>query len=138
VGLYNVVALVHSYNVLEVRSVAPKADDPYVEFPSILHRIQGIDPEHAPLLYGPYCIYKSLNGGWYRVRYEGVGEPQRELIKVPYKAGWDIVSIKSANWRYWILVLRNPQTRTEEEFFLFAGGVADGERPRPFLVAKKI
>ena len=135
VGLYNVVALVHSYNVLEVRSVARKAEDPYVEFPSILYRIQGIDPDHAPLLYGPYCIYKSPNGSWYRVRYEGANEPQRELIKVPYKAGWDIVSIKSANWRYWILVLRNPQTRMVEEYFLFAGG---GERPRPFLVARDI
>ena len=115
VGLYNVVALVHSYNVLEVRSVMRKPEDPFVEFPRILYRVQGIDPDHAPLLYGPYCIYKSLNGSWYRARYEIGNEAQRELIKVPYKAGWEIVSIKSANWRYWILVLRNPQTRMVEE-----------------------
>jgi hypothetical protein len=138
VGMYNVVVIVHSYNVLEIRSVAQKAEDPYVEFPSILHCVQGVDADHAPLLYGPYCIYKSLNGSWYRVRYEGTNEPQRELIKVPYKAGWEILSIKSANWRYWILVLRNPQTQNVEEYFLFAGGGTNGETPRPFLVAREI
>jgi hypothetical protein len=91
---------------------------------------------HPPLLYGPYVIYAALDGNWYRVRYDlptttadtniktetkpkpDTQEPYRELIKIPHKAGWKIVSIKNANWRFWTLVLQHPQSKLLEEYWL--------------------
>jgi len=47
---------------------------------------------HWPLLYGPYVIYRSLDGSWYRVIFDTSAAPVKELIKVPFKAGWTLVS----------------------------------------------
>jgi hypothetical protein len=135
-SLYNVVALIHSYSVLEVRRVERYEDDPFLRF-QLLYADQTADGSYAPLLYGPYVLYRSLDGFWYRVQYDNhAGDLVREPIKVPFKAGWDIVAIKNANWRSWTVALRNPRTTMVEEFLLFAGGLAnDGVTPKSFLVA---
>jgi hypothetical protein len=133
-SLYNVVALIHSYDVLEVRLVEKIAHDPFIQLQEPpLYRTNLADLAHPPLLYGPYIIYAALDGKWNRVRYDipvslsgdiKDEEPHntrplyREPIKVPYKAGWKIVSIKNANWRFWTLVLRNPRTNFLEEYWL--------------------
>lgn len=129
-SLYNVVAMIHSYNVLEVRLVEKIAHDPFIQLQEPpLYRTNLADLAYTPLLYGPYVIYAALDGHWYRVRYDLPHQSQasppnapdtmyREVIKVPYKAGWKIVSIKNANWRFWTLVLQNPRTKLLEEYWL--------------------
>ena len=129
-SLYNVVAMIHSYNVLEVRLIEKIAHDPFIQLQEPpLYRTNLADLAHSPLLYGPYVIYAALDGHWYRVRYDIPQQSQasppnapdtlyREAIKVPYKAGWKLVSIKNANWRFWTLVLQNPRTQPLEEYWL--------------------
>jgi hypothetical protein len=135
-SLYNVVALIHSYHVLEVRSVQKKDVDPFIHFPNVLYSIPNVDAKHPPLLYGPYVIYASLDGNWYRVLYDTIGcikgenqddddddkkkKKKKEIIKIPLKPGWKIVSIKNANWRYWTIVLRNPESKLVEDYLLLA------------------
>ncbi len=137
-SLYNVVALIHSYSVLEVRRVEKYDDDPFLRF-HLLYADQTADVSHPPLLYGPYVIYRALDGTWYRALCDSnSAQPVREPIKVPFKAGWDIVSIKSANWRYWSVVLKNPRTNVNEEFLLFAGGLRVDGTTKPFLIASCI
>jgi hypothetical protein len=51
---------------------------------------------------------------------------------VPFHAGWSIAAVKNANWRYWTLLLHNPQTKAFEDFFLIAP--LQGEGP-PLLLA---
>jgi hypothetical protein len=133
-SLYNVVALIHSYCVLEVRRVEKSNDDPFLRF-HLLYADQAADTSHPPVLYGPYVIYRALDGTWYRVLYDNHAGPVREQIKVPFKAGWDIVAIKNANWRYWSVALKNPQTGGVEEFLLFAGGLRVDGTTKPFLIA---
>jgi hypothetical protein len=95
-SLYNVVALVHSYGTLEVRHVEKQ---PFLRFRTVFIT-KMVDASHRPLLYGPYGIYRSIDGSWYRVMNDTPGAPVRELIKVPFKAGSTIVSVKNANWHY--------------------------------------
>jgi hypothetical protein len=135
-SLYNVVAMIHSVDVLEVRAVQRKSEDPFIHFSGVLFRASMVDANHAPLLYGPYVVYRSLQeGAWVRVAYDSAATDKRpELVKVPFHAGWSIVAIKSANWRYWTFALRNPRTDAVEDFFVFVGGSAI----KPFLLAKCI
>jgi hypothetical protein len=166
VSLYNVVAVIHSYCILEVRLVTRIAEDPFMRF-DLLYRTTGVDCEHPPLLYGPYVIFAGLDGCWYRVLYDtssvGVTEDikpfpiktkdekaetksggsdkdegskrlsamdmaQKEEIRIPYHAGWRIVSIKNANWRYWTLVVQEPTTGAMSELLLFANGAIDSQQ----------
>ncbi len=136
-SLYNVVAIIHSVDVLEVRAVQRKDTDPFIQFSDVLFRATMVDASHAPLLYGPYVVYRSQQeGAWMRVAYDvaAAADKRPERVKVPFHAGWSIVAIKSANWRYWTFSLRNPCTNEVEDFFLFAGGSGI----KPFLVAKCI
>ncbi len=134
-SLYNVVALIHSYSVLEVRRVEKYEDDPFLRF-HLLYADQTADGSHPPLLYGPYVIYRALDSTWYRALYDNnSAQHVREPIKVPFKAGWDIVAIKNANWRYWTVTLKNPRTNGVEEFLLFAGGLRVDGTTKPFLIA---
>jgi hypothetical protein len=94
-SLYNVVAIVHSYHVLEVRHVIRVPEDPFVQF-SVLYQTRGVDCDHPPLLYGPYVLFAGLDGCWYRVLYDtssvavsGVVEP------FPIKAKDESVETKS-------------------------------------------
>lgn len=109
VGLYNVVAIIHSYHILEVRLVCKVEHDPFIAF-KILYSTPDIDCCFRPLLYGPFVIFAGLDGLWYRVQYDvGVGEKHlKEIVKIPFHAGWSIVSIKNASWRYWTVTLREP------------------------------
>jgi hypothetical protein len=52
----------------------------------------------------------------------------KELIKVPFKAGWMIMSVKNANWRYWTVVLKSPRGEVEE-FILFSGDLEVSNKP---------
>jgi hypothetical protein len=158
VSLCNVVAVIHSYCILEVRSVTRSAEDPFMRF-DVLYQMRGVDCDHPPLLCGPYVIFAGLDGCWYRVLYDmsstvgvnGDVKPfpikakdetieakcddskklsamermQKEEIRIPYHAGWQIVSIKNANWRYWTLVVQEPITRAMSELLLFANGTID-------------
>jgi hypothetical protein len=136
-SLYNVVALIHSHQVLEVRRVERQDDDPFLRF-HLLYRTQLADPAHAPLLYGLYVIFASLDGSWYRVKYDiaSSDDKYKEPIRVPFKAGWTIEAVKSANWRYWTLEVKSTATKQVEELVLFAGGLrGDGGSARPFLAA---
>ena len=133
-SLYNVVALVLNYDLLEVRHVERTIVDPYIRFVGVLYQEKLVDASHPPLLYGPYVIYASLDGGWYRVMYDTLlPKKAKELIKIPFKAGWRIIAVKNANWRYWTVVLQNPQTRVLEDYFVFAGGGTCSTKPGPFL-----
>jgi hypothetical protein len=138
-ALYNVVAIMHSYSVLEIRRVEKQDDDPFLRF-TLLYRTQMVDFSPPPVLYGPYVIFRSIDdGNWYRVMYDSPSdEKHKELIKVPFKAGWRIVSVKNANWRFWTVVLRNSRTGEDEEHLLFAGGLQSDASMRPFLVASCI
>ena len=63
-------------------------------------------------------------------------EKPKTLIKVPFKAGWKMVSIKAANFRYIVVALQNPVApHTIEDRFLFVGGAAAPYALEPFLVA---
>jgi hypothetical protein len=117
-SLYNVVAIIHSYCTLEVRRVIRIAEDPFIHF-SMLYRFLGVDRDHAPLLYGPYVIFAGLDGVWYRVMYDGCASQEREEIKIPYHAGWKILSVKNANWKYLTIVVQSPGSKQVEELFLF-------------------
>lgn len=125
-SLYNVVALIHSYDTLEVRHVEKQAEDPFLRFRTVF-QTKLVDASHRPLLYGPFVIYRSFDGSWYRVMYD-TKAAVKEQIKLPFKAGWTLVSVKNANWRSWTVVLRAPhQEEQPQEYVLLAGGaVRDG------------
>jgi hypothetical protein len=121
-SLFNVVALVHSYDTLEVRHVEKQAEDPFfVRFRTVF-QTKLVHASHRPLLYGPYVIFRSLDGSWQRVMYDA-RNAVKEPIKIPFKAAWTIVSVKNANWRSWTVVLRPPQGEELQEYVLFAGGI---------------
>lgn len=148
-SLYNVVAIIHSAHILEVWHVSKKTDDPFLQFGDVpLYRTTNADADHAPLLHGPYVLFRGMDGVWVRVQYEqpasaaGAGALQaKQLVKVPFHAGWSIVSVKNASWRHTTLVLRNPQTKRVEDFFLIssattaAGAGGEGASSLPFLLA---
>ncbi len=123
ISLYNVVAVIHSYCVLEVRLVSRIARDPFIGF-TLLYETKGVDCDHAPLLCGPYVIFAGLDGCWYRVMYDSNASNLyrvKEEIAIPHYAGWKIVSVKNANWRYWTVVVQHPVSKDVSEVFLFAG-----------------
>jgi hypothetical protein len=117
--------------------VTRRTDDPFIALPETpLYRTTNADPDHAPLLYGPYVLYRDLlEGVWVRVQYEQQAAQAKQLIKVPFHAGWSIVAIKNANWRYWTLVLRNPQTKAHEDFFLVSPIGGGAATTPPFMLA---
>ncbi len=117
-SLYNIVAIIHSYCTLEVRRVIRIAEDPFIYF-NMLYRFRGVDCDHVPLLYGPYVIFAGLDGVWYRVMYDGCASQQREEIKIPYHAGWKILLVKNATWKYLTIVVQHPTSKQVEELFLF-------------------
>jgi len=137
VGLYNVVAIVYHYNQLEVRHVERQPEDPFVRLDTVLFSAKGVDPDERPLLYGPYCLFKRQVGGeWMRVRYDGSTTRALPLpVKLPFKAGWPIVRIRSANWRYWIVTLQDPATKKLGDYIFFATGGRSSNMATPFLVA---
>jgi hypothetical protein len=115
-SLYNVVAWIYEHHVLEVCLVTKQNEDPFVNLDTVLYTVSGVDKDHAPLLYGPYCVYKSLDGHFYRVEYDlGVAsttrKPHPAMIKIPWKVAWKIQRIKVANVRYMVVVLHNPVTK---------------------------
>ncbi len=125
-SLYNVVALIHSYHILEVRFASQKEEDPFFQL-SLVYKATNVDCEHPPLLYGPYVIYKSLDQSWYRVLYDASAlnvknsPSNKEVIQIPRHAGWNILSIKNANWRFLTVVAEDAKSKRVEEFFLFSG-----------------
>ncbi len=138
-SLYNVVAMIHSFNTIEVRRVEKQEADPFIRF-QLLYRDQMADAAHEPLLYGPFVLYASLDGSWYRVRYDSPNSPPvKEELKVPFKAGWKVEAVKNANWRFWTVVLKNPLNNQQqrEEYLLYSGGLPAFEK-KPFLVASCI
>jgi hypothetical protein len=84
---FNVVALIHSYNILEVRLVTRIVEDPFLQL-TVLYRMTGADCEHAPLLYGPYVVFAGIDGCWYRVKYESKCQHVKEEITIPGRPGW--------------------------------------------------
>jgi hypothetical protein len=59
---------------------------------------------------------------WYKVTYDQKqtnGGLRKEVIKLPHKAGWKIVSIKSANWKFMTLVLQEPNQTTFQDYICF-------------------
>ena len=114
VSLYNVVALVHSHHILEVRHVTRIEQDPFIRLQTI-YKAAAVDSRFPPLLYGPYVIYQTLEGSWVRVQYDGSRKAET-VIKIPYRAGWPLLYVKNANWRYMTVILRNPKTNKEEEY----------------------
>ena len=120
-SLFSIVALIHTYSTLEVRQVFNTADDPFFRF-ELLYRFHDVDCDHCPLLYGPFVIFAGLDGAWYRVLYDGFnsGGQEREEIEIPGYAGWKILSVKNANWKYLTVVMEHPSSKQiVEELFLF-------------------
>ncbi len=117
-SLFNVVAIVHTYHILEVRWVLRQAEDPFIHF-AVAYQTNGVDCDHPVLLYGPYVIFAGLDGCWYRVLYDSRAKVKEE-IKIPYRAGWKILSVKNANWRYLTLVVQDPVSQRIEELFLLS------------------
>ncbi len=117
-SLYNVVTLIHSYHILEVRFASQKEEDPFSQL-ALVYKATNVDCEHPPLLYGPYVIYKSLDQSWYRVLYES-SNTRKEVVQILGHAGWNILSIKNANWRFLTIVAEGAKTKRREEFFLFS------------------
>ena len=63
-------------------------------------------------------------------------EKPKTLIKVPFKAGWKMVSIKAANFRYMVVALQNSVSPdTIEDHFVFVGGAVAPYNLQPFLMA---
>jgi hypothetical protein len=120
-SLYNVVALIHSHDTLEVRHVEKQAEDPFLRFRTVF-QTKMVDASHRPLLYGPYVIFRSLDCSWQRVLYDA-RNVLNEPIKIPFKAAWTIVSIKNANWRSLTVALRAPQGEEQQEYVVLAGGI---------------
>ena len=112
ISLYNVLAIVYSHNILEVWHIARIKDDPYIRFESLFRHI-GVDSRHAPLLYGPYVIYQSFEGTWYKHNYEQQGS-RSTLVKMPFQM--TVVNIQNANWKYWSVILRNAGKEDEFQF----------------------
>jgi hypothetical protein len=114
-GLYNIVALIHSYHILEVRLVTRIEYDPFVAF-KIMYSSVGVDCNHKPLLYGPYVIFAGIDGCWYRVMYDlpelkAEHAKHKELITIPHQGDWKIVAVKNANWRLWTVTLHDPRNQ---------------------------
>ena len=116
-SLFNVVALIRSYCVLEVRLVSKCQEDPFIKF-ELLYTSRFADCDFAPLLYGPYVVFRGLDGSWYRVCYDKQQQNRhslkRELIPLPFPystlCGWAIQAIHCANMDTLTMTLRNMQS----------------------------
>ena len=83
-------------------------------------------------------LFCSVHGSWNRVSYESERK-SKELIKVPHHAGWEIVAIKAANWRYWTLTLREPKkARLVDVFLITIPLVGARTQPPPLFIARCI
>jgi hypothetical protein len=132
VSLFNVVAVVCSFNILEVRRVEKTEYDPFLKF-ELLFGVEGVNTDSRPLLYGPFVLYELLDGTWHRATYDASNK-ESEIINIPVKEGYALVSVKNANWRYWTVVLRNLKTGLFEDYLLF-NGHGGQHHSKPFLVA---
>ena len=119
---FNVVALIRDCWVLEVRRVFKRHDnqDPFIGF-DLLYSVSFADGDYAPLLYGPYVVFRGLDGTWYRVCYDNHDDEKkkttaaaREAIALPlsYSAahGWRIETINHASLESMTMILRNLRT----------------------------
>ncbi len=126
-SLFNVVALVHGYCILEIRQMSQVEEDPFIQS-VVLYQTKGVNCDHAPLLYGPYVVFAGLDGCWYRVKYDSGQslklKPNKEEIRLPRHAGWKILAVKNANWRCLTIVAEDPKTRKFEELNLLIGGAS--------------
>jgi hypothetical protein len=120
-SLFNVVAVIHTYHVLEVRAVIETDTDPFLKLP-VLYKTTNVDCEHTPLLYGPYVIFKSLDTSWYRVLYDFPGGTtfEKEEIRIPHHPEWKILSIKNANFKFLTVVVLDSVVKRSFEVFLFS------------------
>jgi hypothetical protein len=130
--LFNVVAVVCSFNILEVRRAEKTEYDPFLKF-ELLFGVEGVNPDSRPLLFGPFVLYQLLDGSWHRAMYDASNR-ESEMVKIPVKEGYTLVSVKNANWRYWTVVLRNLKTGLFEDYLLFHG-CGGQHHSKPFLVA---
>ena len=107
-SLFNVVALIRNYCVLEVRRVFKRSncEDPFIGF-ELLFSTPFVDCDYAPLLYGPHVVFRGLDGVWFRVCYDNDKDndnvdKKKSRLPIPqpppYTAanGWTIQSIHSA------------------------------------------
>ena len=117
---FNVVALIRDCWVLEVRRVFKRHDnqDPFIGF-ELLYSVSFADGDYAPLLCGPYVVFRGLDGTWYRVCYDNnntktSARAAREAIALPlpYSAahGWRIETIDHASLESMTMTLRNART----------------------------
>jgi hypothetical protein len=117
-SLFNVVAFIHSYHVLEVRLVVRQPEDPFIRFATV-YQTNGADCERELLLYGPYVIFAGLDGCWYRVLYDNHAKVKEELT-VPGRPGWRVLSVKNATWSYLTLIVQDTLSKRVEEVFLLS------------------
>ncbi|MBX9637190.1 MAG: hypothetical protein K2Q45_06535 [Nitrosomonas sp.] len=116
-SLYNVVAFIYKYDLLEVRRVTRQEQDPFFSFEVVLQK-KNVDNEYPPLLYGPYVIYRALDGKYMRTLYDN-GNPnmkQTQVLPIRYKPGWTLERVKNANWHYWTVVMKDANGRFKELF----------------------
>jgi hypothetical protein len=116
VSLFNIIAIVHSYHILEVKLASNTERDPFVQL-NTLYTTNNVDCEHPPLLFGPYVIFKCLDGTFYRISYESSSFVQEE-IRIPSHPGSKILSIKSANWKYLSVVAQDQLTKKTTDMYL--------------------
>ena len=76
---FNVVALIRDCWVLEVRRVFKRHDnqDPFIGF-ELLYSVSFADGDYAPLLCGPYVVFRGLDGSWYRVCYDNHDDEKKK------------------------------------------------------------
>jgi hypothetical protein len=115
-SLFNIVAIIHSYHILEVKCAQKIETDPFLQL-NTLYKTNNVDCEHPPLLFGPYVLFKCLDGMFYKVSYES-SSFIREEIYIPSHPGSKILSIKSANWRYLSIVAQDQLTKKTSDMYL--------------------
>ena len=108
---------------LEVRRVFKRHDnqDPFIGF-ELLYSVSFADGDYAPLLCGPYVVFRGLDGTWYRVCFDNHDDEKktparaaREAIALPlpYSAahGWRIETVDHASLESMTMTLRNLRTK---------------------------
>ena len=119
---FNVVALIRDCWVLEVRRVFKRHDnqDPFIGF-ELLYSVSFADGDYAPLLCGPYVVFRGLDRIWYRVCYDNPADTKKKsaraareaiALPLPYSAGhgWKIETIDHASLYSMTMNLRNLRT----------------------------
>jgi hypothetical protein len=77
-SLFNIVAIIHSYHILEVKYAQKIGTDPFLQL-NTLNKTNNVDCEHPPLLFGPYVLFKCLDGMFYKVSYESSSFIREEI-----------------------------------------------------------